>query len=148
MQAGEEIAMSYKLNIHEFNTVTDFTGPQRYAYFLVKSAEWQEVWTLSSLEGFVTLGDGVGNVCVPVWPHRDFAAALVAGQWSDCKVTSINIVEFMQKWAQGMARAGYCFAVFPTIKQTGVVVKPDRLRSDLLEEIKKQKVRIYDEDSK
>lgn len=138
--------MTYKMDINEFDKLTEFTGSQRYAYFLAKSAEWQEVWTLSATEGFVTLGDGAGNVCVPIWPHRDFAAALAVGEWAACQVESVNIVEFMQKWAQGMARAGYFFAVFPTIKSSGVVVDPDRLRSDLLEEIKKRKVRFIGDD--
>jgi len=137
--------MSYKLDIQEFNNISEFAGPQRYAYFLDKAAEWQEVWTLSSEEGFVTLGDGAGNVCVPVWPHRDFAAALAVGEWSHCKAESVNIVEFMEKWAQGMARAGYLFAVFPTINNTGVVAEPDRLRCDLLDEIKRKKIHFINE---
>jgi hypothetical protein len=136
--------MSYKLDIHEFNNVSDFAGPQRYAYFLDKAAEWSEVWTLSSEEGFVTLGDASGQVCVPVWPHRDFAAALAVGEWEHCKAECVNITDFLQKWAQGMSRAGYMFAVFPTINKTGVVAEPDRLRSDLLEEIQRRNIHIID----
>jgi len=138
--------MSYKLDIHEFNKITDFAGPQRYAYFLDKAAEWKEIWTLSSEEGFVTLGDGAGHVCVPVWPHRDFAAALAVGDWAHCGTESVNIVDFMQKWAQGMSRAGYFFAVFPSINNNcGVVVDPERLRVDLLEELQRKNIRIIDE---
>jgi hypothetical protein len=136
--------MTYKMDIHEFDAVTALTGAQRCAYFLVKVAEWLEVWTLSSPEGFVTVGDAAGHVCVPVWPHRDFAAALAVGEWAHCKAESVNVVDFTQKWAQGMARAGYYFAVFPTLDNTGVILDPDRLRSDLLEEIKKQKAHFID----
>jgi hypothetical protein len=134
--------MTYKMDITEFNRVTECAGPQRYAYFLDKAAEWQEVWTLSCEEGFVTMSDAHGHECVPVWPHKDFASALAVGQWSHCKAECVNIVDFMQKWAQGMARAGFMFAIFPTITNTGIVVEPDRLRCDLLEELQRKNVRI------
>jgi|WetSurMetagenome_2_1015567.scaffolds.fasta_scaffold00085_30 hypothetical protein len=129
--------MTYKMDMTEFNEVTgEFSGARRYDYFLAKAAEWKEVWTLSSSEGSVTMCDGQGHECVPVWPHADFASALAVCDWSHCKAECVNIVDFMQKWVQGMARAGYFFAVFPTLNNTGVVVNPDKLREDLSNEIK------------
>jgi|WetSurMetagenome_2_1015567.scaffolds.fasta_scaffold01254_7 hypothetical protein len=121
-----------EMDDEQFNVVTGMTGPDRYAYFIGRAAEWMVVWTLSNEEGFVTLGDDKGNVCVPIWPHRDFANALAKGDWSDCEPEMVDINTFLQKWAQGMARAGYLYAVFPTVNNSGTVVEPDRLRDDLI----------------
>jgi hypothetical protein len=131
--------MSYKLSKAQFNKVIEFPGPQRYAYFITKVTDWQEVWTLKSPEGIVTLGDEEGKVCVPLWPHPDYASALARDAWFDCQPENVDIETFMEKWVKGMVQAGYLFAVFPISDQQGVVASPERLHGDLTKGIEGNK---------
>ena len=129
--AGEEKNMSYKISKAQFDKVTALPGPQRYSYFISKVSDWQEIWTLNSPNGIVTLGDEDGKVCVPLWPHPDYANALVREDWSDCLPEKVDIETFMEKWVKKTSQAGYLFAVFPISDQQGVVASPERLHGDL-----------------
>jgi hypothetical protein len=123
--------MSYKLSKAQFNKIIALPGPQRYAHFITKVTDWQEVWTLSSPNGIVTLGDDEGKVCVPLWPHPDYASALVKDDWSDCQPEKVDIEPFMEIWIKKTFQAGNLFAVFPISDQQGVVASPERLHCDL-----------------
>lgn len=129
--------MTYNLNMAQFDNVLKLDGPSRYNHFIARIADWQQVWTLKQPDGFVTLGDDEGNVCVPLWPHADYAKALAVDDWSTCVPVDIDLDSFKAKWLPGMARDNYLVAVFPTPNQKSVVVSPARLAEDLNEELAK-----------
>ena len=129
--------MTYKMNSKQYEQVIALPGPERYAHFITRVADWQEVWTLKQSDGFVTLSDNEGNYCVPLWPHRDYAMTLAIGEWSDCSAESIDLDSLLEKWIPGMIRDGYKIAVFPTPNQKAVVVSPERLNDDLGIELEK-----------
>ena len=127
--------MTHPMNKAQFDSVLRLPGPGRYKHFIARVADWQQVWTLKQPDGFVTLGDDEGHVCVPLWSHPDFAKALAVEEWATCVPTEIDLEPFQQKWLPGMAAAGYLVAVFPTPDQKGVVVSPGRLEKDLNEDL-------------
>jgi len=129
--------MTYALNKAEFDNVLKLAGPARYRHFIARIADWQQVWTLRQPDGFVTLGDDEGHICVPLWPHADYAMAFAVGDWSTCVPVDIDLDSFKEKWLPGMTRDSYLVAVFPTPSQKGVVVEPARLADDLNEELAK-----------
>jgi Protein of unknown function (DUF2750) len=90
---------------------------------------------LKQPDGFITMGDDEGHICVPLWPHPDYAAALATGEWSACRPDEIDLESFKDKWINGMIKDGYFVAVFPTPQEKGVVVSPERLHEDLAEEL-------------
>lgn len=129
--------MTYKLNRAQFDSVLKLPGPEWYKHFIARIADWQQIWTLKQPDGFVTLGDDEGHICVPLWPHADYAKELAVGDWSTCVPVGIDLGSFKEKWLSGMAKDGYLVAVFPTPNQKGVVVSSARLAENLNEELAK-----------
>ena len=127
--------MPYKINEHEIKAVSALDGPARYDHFIKRTADWMELWSLKTDDGFVSLGDDAGNKGIPFWPHPTYAEQHVQDDWSNCTATHISLQDFMEKWLTGMERDGLKVFVFPTPNMRGVVVDPARLKSDLIEEL-------------
>jgi hypothetical protein len=127
--------MTYNINKAQFDAVIRLSGPDRYKHFISRIADWQQVWTLKQPDGFVTMGDDEGHVCIPLWPHPDYATALGTGEWATCKPEEIDLAPFRNKWIPGMIRDNYFAAIFPTPQEKGVVVSAKRLQEDLAEEL-------------
>ncbi len=126
--------MTYKMNQKQFDQVILLSAQKRYDYFIGKVADWEELWTLKSLDGFVMFSDSVGQECIPVWPHPDYAAALAKGSWSDCEPERLDLGNFIDKWIPGMINDNRMVVVFPTPNEKGGVVHPEDLKGDLLKE--------------
>jgi hypothetical protein len=39
---------------------------ERYAYFVKKAADWEEIWRLKTEDGWILAGDDQGNELVPI----------------------------------------------------------------------------------
>ena len=128
--------MTYKMNQKQFDQVILLSAQERYDHFISKAADWEELWTLKSPAGFVMFGDSLGRECIPVWPHPDYAAALINDSWSDCISERLDLHKFLEKWIPGMITDKRMVVVFPTPDEKGVVINPRRLNEDLLEELK------------
>jgi hypothetical protein len=127
--------MTYNLNQKQFHQVIMLSAQKRYDHFISKVADWEELWTLKSPDGFVMFGDSSGQECVPVWPHPDYAAALIKDTWSDCTPERLDLVTFLGKWISGMIQDKRKVVVFPTPNKKGIVVDPQRLNEDLSKEL-------------
>ena len=123
--------MPYKINEKEIAAVSRLAAPQRYEHFLNRAADWQEVWALKGADGFVGMGDDVGNEGIPFWPHPAYAEKHAIGEWADCQPVQISTADFVDKWLPGMARDGAKAIIFPTPEMKGPVVDPQRLLADL-----------------
>ena len=49
--------MTYEMNQHQFKQVVKLPAQKRYNHFVAKVADWEELWTLKSPEGYVLFGD-------------------------------------------------------------------------------------------
>lgn len=127
--------MPYKINEQQIRAVSALGGSERYAHFVQRVADWQELWSLKADDGFVGFGDDEGNSGVPFWPHPAYAEKHASGDWSNCKPARIELADFLGNWLGGMERDGVKAIIFPTPDMKGVVVEPARLRSDLAQAI-------------
>jgi hypothetical protein len=118
----------------EFAAVTALAGADRYRYFIRHVADTEKLWSLKSAEGWVLMSAGDGPELVPVWPHPRYAQACAVSAWRGAEPAVIPLDRWLEGWTPGMARDGRHVAVFPVPGGQGVVVSPDRLRDDLLEE--------------
>lgn len=117
----------------EFASVVALPGRERYRHFIGQVADWKAVWSLRTTEGWVLVGADAKEL-VPVWPHRRYAEVCAKdGHFPEC----IELEDWLEKWLPGMSKDRRQLAVFPTPAGQGVVVSPERLRDDLLEELKK-----------
>lgn len=125
--------MPKEISDAEFRGVTALTGPERYSHFVRQVADFQEVWSLRTLDGWVSMGVDAGSRSIPVWPHKRYAEVFATGDWSDAEAASIEMVVWMERWLPGMAGDGVQVAVFPVVaqKQRGVVVSAEQLQHDL-----------------
>jgi hypothetical protein len=125
------------MNQKQFDQVILLSAQERYDHFISRAADWEEVWTLKSPDGFVMFGDSSGRECIPVWPHSHYAAALINDSWSACIIMErLDLHKFLEKWIPGMVKDKRMVVVFPTPDEKGVVINPKRLKEDLLEELK------------
>jgi hypothetical protein len=127
--------MPYEMNQDQFDQVVALPAPERYAHFISRVADRQELWTLETSDGFVQLANDAGEQCVPVWPHPDYAAALATDLWADAVPHKLTLAPFMAKWIPGMIGDNRMVAVFPSPEEKGVVVDPRKLEKDLLTEL-------------
>lgn len=130
-----EAPMPYNLTESEFNTVSLLSPGGRYDYFVKMIVIGGELWSLKSDEGWVVMSSEEGEECLPVWPHKDFAAEWVTDEWADCKPTAIALDEWVGRWTPGMEKDGTLLAIFPDEQSEGTITVP----ADLLNSIEAQR---------
>jgi hypothetical protein len=115
----------------EFAALTGMSAPDRYSVFIDRVADWEEVWSLRSANGWCLMVDDSGVEMIPVWPHERFATAFASNN-SQEQAASIALDDWLDKWLPGMLKDGRQIAVFPVPSGLGIVVSPERLMADLL----------------
>jgi hypothetical protein len=123
------------MNDKEFQSVSALPGPERYAHFIRRVADFEEAWSLSNENGWVLAGDKDGRESAPVWPHAEYAAACATGAWGGCEPKAIPLGDWMDKWLPGLARDGRMVAVFMTPNDSGVPIQPEAMARDLEAEL-------------
>ncbi len=90
-----------QMHSKEFDALLQLPAPDRYALFIRRVADWEEVWSLRSDDGWCLVSDDDGIEAFPVWPHQQFADACVN---SIDKETSakISLQDWLEKWLPGM----------------------------------------------
>jgi len=134
--------MSLNVSDKEFEAVSALPGPARYAHFIKRVADREELWGLANPEGWVLSADDEGRECLPVWPSEAYAARQAVGEWEGTTPRAITLDDWLRTWIPGMERDGKQVAVFPTRAggeggDNVVVVDPARLRADLGAELER-----------
>lgn len=123
------------VNDKEFEAVLTLPGSERYGYCLRSIADWEEVWSLRGLDGWILAADDAGHECIPIWDHPRYAEACASGLWEGSQPASIPLTHWLDRWIPGMIRDQKMVAVFPTPGNKGVIVSPERCRDDLTDEL-------------
>ena len=129
--------MTWKLSNEERVAVTGLPAHERYAYFVKRVADWEAVWCLRNAEGWVTFADDMHHICVPFWPHPEFARSNAKDAWRDTSPEEIALDDFLDKWLPGMTRDARLAAVFPSPLDNAAVVPASQLAGDLRSELEK-----------
>ena len=127
--------MTYKLNDKQFDSTCHLSDDKRYDYFIRKVTDWEEIWSLHSPDGWVELSTSDGEVCLPIWPHPDFADAWVTGEWSDCEPKKIKLDIWLERWTEGLEKDDTVLLVFPVSEGEGIVQTPYEIHEALLTEL-------------
>jgi hypothetical protein len=83
--------MSWLPTVKEIEAVLVLDGPKRYAHWIKKVADQQQVWSLWERGGWALASDDGGRQVVPVWPHSEYAARCAQGEWSGYEAKSIAL---------------------------------------------------------
>jgi len=123
------------INDKQFESVSSLPAAERYSHFVRQVADWQEVWSLRSSDGWVLLGDSEGHEYFPVWPHARYAEAFATDGFAGAQPTSIPLDDWLARCLPGLVSDGFSVAVFPVTPCRGVTVGPEQLRADLEREL-------------
>ena len=124
--------MSWSIHDKEFEAVLQLPASERYAYWIKRVADWEEIWSLSD-NGWALSSDDDGNEAVPVWPHSRFAEACARDNWAGFRARIISLSDWLDAWIPGMIKDKRQVAVFPTPHKKSLFVAPERVRDDLRE---------------
>ncbi|ALP54357.1 hypothetical protein Tel_15045 [Candidatus Tenderia electrophaga] len=113
--------MSKPLSTTELDAIERMPAEQRYDYFIRKTVELKQVWGLAGDEGWVILTEA-GEEHLPVWPHREMAAAWASGEFADCQPQAIPLTDWLDKWLPGMERDELLPAVCPDKEGDCIIV--------------------------
>lgn len=120
-----------QLHDKEFDAILGMTAADRYKLFIERVADWQEIWSLRTDDGWCLMANGDEKELVPVWPHQRFAEA--CAEASDHEyAAAISLTDWLNKWIPGMSNDGRLVAAFPAPSGKGAVVTPERMQADLL----------------
>ena len=101
-----------KVSGEEFIALSKMLPEQRFDYTIEQMIERQYLWGLYGENGWLMV-KGDDDACVPVWPHEEFAAAWVKGDFPDCKPKQIEFSAWREQWLPGMQSNGTLILVFP-----------------------------------
>lgn len=127
--------MTYKLNDKQLQSIPKLEEHERYDYFLRKVADFEELWSLHSPEGWVEFSTADGEACLPLWPHPDFAKQWAVDDWSDCTPKAIALDVWLERWTSGLERDDTVLAIFPVDEEEGLVLTPQEFHDDLMAEL-------------
>ena len=124
--------MTYALNEKQYDIAANKKASERYDYFVKKVSQFEEIWSLCGDDGWVELSDSDGEICLPVWPHPDFAKAWATDDWADCSPKKISLEVWLERWTQGLEGDNTLLVVFPVGDDEGVIQTPEALHDDLI----------------
>lgn len=120
----------------QLTNVLDFSGEERYDYFLSEVLEEREIWILINSENrFLSItSEDEGVAHLPVWPSSEFATEYAKSS-KDLISKSISLPDFFKKWVPGLSKDGLQVGVFPGSDGTLWITEADELKRDLQDEL-------------
>ena len=128
----------YKITEQEIEAIIKLTPQQRYAYFLKRICDWEEIWTLYEDDCIVLNEDKQGVLFVFLFPFETFASHYAIKQWgmrgTFAKCFKLN--EFVSTIANKLLANSVSDAlVFPIPNGFGLNVPLSRLIADIHKEL-------------
>lgn len=123
------------MNQKEFEAVIKLPANIRYEYFIKKVVDYEEVWGLYD-DGWAMTEDDHGTMLIPFWPKRDFAEYCAFEEWSNYKVQSISLDEFINDWLPGIKEDQHKPSIFWN-RYDSAVLEINVLLNDLVQELEK-----------
>ena len=124
-----------KLSQIQIKAVTALAGPKRYAHFIKRVADEEQVWGLYS-EGWALAGlNDTQQTVFPVWPAKEYAELCVQADWQDYEPRSIDLSAFMQDIIPDLEKKGILPCIFYLPNNQGVTPSIKQLLDDLNTEL-------------
>jgi len=128
--------MAMKINSKEIESVIGLSGDRRYAYFIKKAADQNQVWGLWN-EGWAMGMTDEGTRTIPVWPAKEYAELCRIGDWRDFQPKPIPLQEFMHEMLPDFAKQGVRVSIFDIPDEGSVLVSDEEFTGDLESELSK-----------
>lgn len=122
--------MTEALSDTQIDAINAMSAEQRYEHFISKAADQEQVWGLSSDDGWVILSDD-GDEIFPVWPAAELASQWRKGEFADCEPKAIEQQDWQEKWLPGMTEDGLLAAICPDVDGDAIIVSAEELLENL-----------------
>lgn len=101
------------MNTKKNESIIQLPAGKRYEYFIRKTADFQQIWSLRNAEGWLLLGGNTNAKLIPLWPERIFAEYCNRVNKTECQAESIGLNDFLSKMSKILIRDNIQLAVFP-----------------------------------
>ncbi len=126
----------------EFDAIIKLSPEERYAYFIKRICDWEQIWTLYSDDNLVLNEDKKGKLEVFLFPYETFASYYAHGVKSmeEAVGKCFHLDEFMGEVMKKLLSHDVNMAlVFPVTNGYGLKVTMKKLINDINEELENYK---------
>lgn len=126
----------------EFDAIIKLSPEERYAYFIKRICDWEQIWTLYSDDNLVLNEDKKGKLEVFLFPYETFVSYYAHGTKSmeEAVGKCFHLDEFMGKVMEKLLSHDVNMAlVFPVANAYGLKVTMKKLINDINEELENYK---------
>ncbi|MFV5703098.1 DUF2750 domain-containing protein [Flavobacterium sp. XS2P12] len=124
------------MNAKEFDNVIKLTPFDRYRYFVKKVADFEELWTITDMDGNYALSDIDENVMISFWPKLEYIDSNLANGWEECRPKKLTLDDLEDEIFDLIASQNYLINIFPVNGKSGFIVSLDEFARDLSDELK------------
>ena len=128
--------MPYVMNEKQFESVQSLDSNDRFQHFVSIVADWEQLWTVKSDEGWLVPVAPEGFEYFPVWPHPEYAQKITDLNFPGHKAEEISLQEFLSHWLPLLQDDDVKVAVFPNREWTFWCIEADDLMAELVEEMR------------
>lgn len=119
----------------DFLDLSKMLPEQRFEYTLTKMIENQTLWGLFGKNGWVMI-TADEDVCMPIWPHKEFATSWVKEDFPDCEPKAIEFSDWVDVWMPGMANNKSLILVFPLgDDEEGIILEAEEMLQCIEEDL-------------
>lgn len=124
------------INPKQLSAIIALSGSERYAHFIKRVADSQEVWGLYD-QGWALAADDNGIPVFPLWPASEYAQLCAENEWTGYAPKSFDVDELMGELLPKLKQDGVLPGIFFTPTNKGVTPSHDEFRRDLDAELQK-----------
>ncbi|MFT4941022.1 MAG: hypothetical protein ACI88A_004083 [Paraglaciecola sp.] len=124
-----------EISSEEFIALSKMLPEQRFDYAIEKMIEYKHLWGLFGENGWLML-KADDDVCLPVWPYKEFASAWVKNDFPDCQPKQIEFSEWLEQWLPGMKNNKTLVLVFPLgDEEEGIMLEAQEMLDCIAEDM-------------
>lgn len=105
--------MPYAMNDKQFESVLALSSQDRQTHFIVKVADWEQLWAVKDNDGWLVPMTPDGIEYFPVWPHPEYAQKIADKHFPGNEATEISLDEFINHWLPTFTQDNVKVGVFP-----------------------------------
>ncbi|MBY5921119.1 DUF2750 domain-containing protein [Ferrimonas balearica] len=122
--------MSDALTQEQINAFYSLDSQGRYDHLVEAAKANQALYTLADDQGCVLINTGKEQ-CLLLWHHPILVENWIKDDYANCHAMTINLADFVEKWAPGMTKDGFEVGVAPSLAGEAIVVSAEELAADL-----------------
>lgn len=122
-----------KTSPKEMEAVLKLDEPARCQHFIKRIVDSEAAWGLWK-DGWALMQDDSGAEVFPLWPAREYAAALQVGEWKDYQPEQIYLDDLIDELLPKLVAKNVLPGIFPTPAGKGVTPTIKELQEAIRQE--------------